>query len=139
MRVWGDSKWAEYKDLYSNLIIEPRGLFSEDYNKALSAFDISLCFLRKMNFDLQTTRTMEIPACGSMLVAERTPEHEKLFKDREEAAFFSNDEELLEICRYYLKHEDERLKIANNGRKRCVESGYSNKETLRKVLEIFDL
>lgn len=136
VRIWGDSKWAEYKDLYPNLIIEPRGLFSEDYNKALSAFDISLCFLRKMNFDLQTTRTMEIPACGSMLVAERTPEHEALFCDRKEAAFFSSDEELYEICKYYLEHDDERSRIARAGYERCVTSGYSNKDTISSVLNI---
>lgn len=40
-----------------------------------------------MNYDLQTTRTMEIPACGSLLMAERTIEHEELFKDEEEAVF----------------------------------------------------
>lgn len=139
VRVWGDSKWAEYSGLYPNLTIEPKGLFSEDYNKALSAFDISLCFLRKMNFDLQTTRTMEIPACGSMLVAERTPEHEALFTDRKEAAFFSDNEELFNICSYYLEHEDERSRIAEAGHQRCIESGYSNKNTIKKVLESLGL
>ena len=134
VRVWGDSQWAKYSGLYPNLIIEPRGLFSEDYNKALSAFDISLCFLRKMNFDLQTTRTMEIPACGSMLVAERTAEHEALFKDRKEAVFFSSNEELYDLCKYYLAHEYERKIIANEGHRRCIEAGYSNKEMIRSVL-----
>lgn len=135
VRVWGGGKWLLYKGRYPNLIIEDKGLFSEDYNKALSAFDISLCFLRKMNFDLQTTRTMEIPACGSLLMAERTIEHERLFKDREEAVFFSTNEELLEQCRYYLDHPDERKHIAEAGRQRCISSGYSNYETLKRILE----
>lgn len=135
VRVWGGGKWLEYKDRYTNLKIEDKGLYSEDYNKALSAFDISLCFLRKMNHDLQTTRTMEIPACGSMLMAERTVEHEHLFKDKEEAVFFSSDEELVELCQYYLTHEEERKRIAEAGRKRCLTSGYSNEETIKRILE----
>lgn len=135
IRVWGGGKWMRYKGIYPNLIIEDRGLYSEDYNKALSAFDISLCFLRKMNHDLQTTRTMEIPACGSLLMAEKTIEHERLFKDKEEAVFFSSDKELLELCLYYLSHEDERKRIAVAGRRRCLMSGYSNEETIKRVLE----
>lgn len=135
VRVWGGGEWLKYKDKYPCLKIEEKGLFSEDYNKALSAFDISLCFLRKMNHDLQTTRTMEIPACGSLLMAERTVEHEMLFKDKEEAVFFSSDEELLQLCQYYLCHEEERSKIAQAGRNRCLTSGYSNYETLKKAIE----
>lgn len=135
IRIWGDSKWQKYANSYPNLTIEHHGLFSEDYNKALGAFDISLCFLRKINFDLQTTRTMEIPACGSLLVAERTSEHEALFVDRKEAAFFSSNEELLQICKYFLTHEAERNAIALAGHRRCIESGYSNKSTLSKVLK----
>lgn len=135
VRVWGGGRWLQYKDKYPNLIIEEKGLFSDDYNKALSAFDISLCFLRKMNYDLQTTRTMEIPACGSLLMAERTEEHEMLFKDKKEALFFSSDDELLQLCQYYINHKEERLKIAKAGRCRCLTSGYSNYETLKKVIE----
>lgn len=135
VRVWGGGRWLAYQGQYPNLRIESGGLFTEDYNKALSAFDISLCFLRKINYDLQTTRTMEIPACGSLLMAERTSEHEALFEDGREAVFFSNDEELLEKCRYYLEHTEERRAIADAGRARCLRSGYSNIETLRRVLD----
>lgn len=134
VRVWGGGKWLEYMDYGPNLRIEGKALFSDDYNRALSAFDISLCFLRKINFDLQTTRTMEIPACGSLLMAERTVEHESLFIDGEEAVFFSSNEELLEKCRFYISHPEERKRIADNGLKRCHESGYSNYMTIKKAL-----
>ena len=96
---------------------------------------ISLCFLRKMNFDRQTTRSVEIPACGGFMLAERTEEHLSMFKEGKEAAFFSSNIELLEKCRYFLNHEEERNLIAKNGFKICRENGYSNIETLRKVLQ----
>lgn len=134
VRVWGGGKWTDYIGSYPSLTIEGTGLFSEDYNRAISAFDISLCFLKKINEDLQTTRTMEIPACGSLLMAERTVEHERLFVEGKEAAFFSTNEELLQKCRYYLEHPEEREKVARAGLKRCETSGYSNDDMIKKVL-----
>jgi spore maturation protein CgeB len=89
-----------------------------------------------MNFDLQTSRTMEIPACGGFMLAERTDEHLALFEKGKEAEFFSTNEELLEKCRYYLTHDVERQSISKAGTLRCKTSGYSNEETLRKLISI---
>lgn len=133
VKVFGDRKWNTYKNI-PNLTICP-AVFSSDYSKALQAFKISLCFLRKMNFDQQTSRTMEIPGCGGFMMAERTDEHRALFKEDKEAVYFSSNKELLEKCRYYLSHEDERKKIALAGHKRCETSGYSNVEGIHKMLQ----
>lgn len=139
IRVWGDKKWIKYKGLYPNLKIEKQGLYSEDYAKSFKAFKICLCFLRKINYDQQTTRSVEIPACGGFMIAERTDEHLSLFAEDKEAVFFSSNQELLSKCRYYLKHEEERKCIALSGYERCVSSGYSNINMVRYILaSIFD-
>jgi len=135
VRVFGGGHWLKYKGYSSNLIIEDHGLYNEDYAKSFKAFKISLCFLRKMNYDRQTTRTVEIPACGGFMLAERTAEHLAMFTEGQEAAYFENDEELLDKCRYYLSHEDERRKIADAGLQRCISSGYSNEGMIRGVLQ----
>lgn len=89
-----------------------------------------------MNFDQQTSRTMEIPGCGGFMMAERTEEHRRLFEEDREAVFFSSNEELLAKCRYYLSHEEERKRIATAGHQRCIMSGYSNETGIRKMLDM---
>ena len=135
VRVWGGGKWLEYYNLYPNLSIESRALFSEDYVKALCSFKINLCFLRKMNNDLQTTRTMEIPACKGFMLAEETSEHLSLFAKGKEADFFNSDDQLLEKVKFYLKNNELRESIAENGYKRCLSSGYSNRKTIQRVFK----
>lgn len=135
VRVFGDKKWQKYKSYSHNLIIENHGLYNEDYAKSFKAFKISLCFLRKMNFDQQTTRSVEIPACGGFMMAERTKEHLNMFKENKEAVFFSNKEELLKKCIFYLKENSKREEIAQNGYKRSLCSDYSNVGMIKYVLK----
>ena len=43
------------------------------------------------------------------MMAERTAEHLAMFEEGKEAAFFSNNEELLDKCSYYLAHEQPQI------------------------------
>ena len=88
-----------------------------------------------MNNDLQTTRTMEIPACGGFMLAERTAEHENLFEEGKEAEFFSHNEELYEKCLKYLNDDYLRNKVAKAGYNKCIKAGYSNFDTIKAVIE----
>ena len=110
------------------------GLFNEDYARVFRAFKINLCFLRKINDDLQTSRSVEIPACGGFMLAERTNEHLALFNAGTEADFFSSNEELLALCRKYLEDDGLREQIAKAGRRRTEESDYSNDGMIRDIL-----
>ena len=135
VRVWGLT-WERCRARHSNLRIENVPLWSRDYALALCAFDINLGFLRKVNRDLQTTRSIEIPACGAFMLAERTNEHLDLFVEGKEAEFFEGKGELLEKVQYYLAHPEKRRAIAAAGRERCLRSGYSNTERMRWCIEI---
>jgi hypothetical protein len=131
VRVWGP--WPRWRSR-PHLKIEGRPLWDDDYARALSGFRISLGFLRRVNRDRHTTRSVEIPACGGFLLAERTDEHLALFREGVEAEFFANDGEMLEKTRYYLAHETERARIAAAGLRRCLEGGYSNQDRLAAAL-----
>lgn len=134
VRVWGYT-WERMRHVPPALLLENQPLWGDDYARVLSAVDINLCFLRKCNRDLQTTRSLEITACAAFMLGERTAEHMKLFTEGKEAEFFADDAELIRKARYYLDHPEERLQIAARGRERCLREGYSNAERLRKVLE----
>ncbi|MEW6451417.1 MAG: glycosyltransferase [Pseudomonadota bacterium] len=134
VRVWG-SFWGRWPTPVNGVRIEGRDVIGGDYACAISGSDINLCFLRKINRDLQTTRSVEIPACGGFMLAERTDEHRALFEEGVEAEYFSSDDELVEKCRYYLAHPEERKKIAAAGRARCLDSRYDYGSRLASALK----
>ena len=109
-------------------------VYGDDYARALTASRIGVGFLRKTWPDQHTTRTFEIPACGSLLLADRTEEHLSFFEEGREAEFFSSEQELVDKASFYATHETERTRIAAAGRLRCERSGYSYLERLRPVL-----
>ena len=55
----------------------------------------------------------------------------------QEAAFsdFSNNKELLEKVKYYLKNEEEGLSISNNGYYKCINKDYSYDNRIIEILE----
>lgn len=127
-------RWSHLAGAHPNLLIRGGYLDGDDYAKAICATRINLGFLRKSARDLQTARSVEIPACAGFMLAERTDEHRRLFEEGVEAEFFEGFEELLEKCRHYLAHETERAAIAAAGRRRCVEGRYDNEARLTAVL-----
>lgn len=134
VRIWGE--WKKNKKFPKNMLIEGRTAWGDDYARVVSSFDINLSFLRKENRDLQTTRSIEIPACGGFMIAERTKEHLSLFNEGVEAEFFGDKEELLEKVNYYIQHIEKRNKIAQSGLARCIRGGYSNKARLESLMEM---
>ena len=130
------SHWPQWRELtrYPNFEWRPSDVYGRGYGVALGSAAVSLGFLRKQARDLHTSRSIEIPACGTVLVAERTAEHDQLFVDGREAFFFSNDAECLQVCRRLLEESTLRETVARSGRERCVTSGYSWRERMRQIL-----
>jgi spore maturation protein CgeB len=124
IRIWGHG-WNNRPELiHPNLIIENKVLWEEEYIKSICATEINLNFLRKENRDLQTQRSIEIPACKSFMLAEQSIEHENLFENNLEAVFFNSKENLLNEIQYYLSNDQKRREIAINGYQKCISNGY---------------
>lgn len=109
-------------------------VYGDSYANALTGAKIGLGLLRKVCPDQHTTRTFEIPACGSMLLADRTDEHLAMFAEGTEADYFESCEELLDKLSFYLSHEAARKRIAEAGTERCRRSGYAYTHRLRRTL-----
>ncbi len=136
LAIWAD-QWKRKTFMRPWLKKAYRGgnVWESEYGKALSGAKIGLGFLTKLGPETATARSIEIPACGTLLLAERTNEHQELFQEGKEAEFFDNEEELREKIKYYLSHPDERERIAVAGRKRCVQSDYTHQSRLKAVFE----
>lgn len=130
--VWGPGwhKVRKFSEVYRG-----NGVYGENYAKAICASKISIGLLSKTGLDDITTRSLEIPACGTFMLAERTQEHLKYFREGAEAEFFDGEKELLEKCRYYLAHEEVRKRIAAAGRQACLTSGYSYHDRMQEMME----
>jgi spore maturation protein CgeB len=109
-------------------------VYADDYSRALTGSRIGIGFLRKAWPDQHTTRTFEIPACGSLLLADRTEEHQQFFEEGKEAEFFASCEELLDKVKFYCGNESARKCVADRGYKRCKEGGYAYLCRLRVAL-----
>jgi len=114
---------------------EGNEVYGDDYARALTGAKIGLGFLRTVCPDQHTTRTFEIPACGSLLLADRTEEHQEFFAEGQEAEFFSSSEELLEKIKFYQSNESARKRVAAWGHSRCASGGYAYVHRLKTVLD----
>lgn len=133
IKVWGWGTKHEFK--HQNIQFMSKHVYGDEYAKVVCASKINLCFLRKANRDTETTRSVELPACGGFMLAERTPDHLDLFKETEEAEFFGNNSELKEKILFYLKNETLRTKIATKGYQKCLTAGYSYENQLKSILK----
>ena len=106
----------------------------DDYCRAIGSTRINLAFLCKANRDLQTTRSIEIPACQGFMLAERTAEHQSLFSEGREADYFQGFDELTVKIKKYLADEPLRQEIAAAGRSRCIRDDYTYAGRFRRLL-----
>jgi len=100
-------------------------VYADDYARALTGSKIGLGFLRNVCPDQHTTRTFEIPACGSMLLADRTREHQEFFEEGKEAEFFDSVDECVDKVKFYTPNERARSKVAQAGYQRCIDGHYA--------------
>lgn len=108
------------------------------YALAIQCARINLGLLSKGNRDLHTTRSLEIPALGGLLCAERTAEHQAMYREGVEAVFWSDAAECALLCRELLADEGRRMAIAEAGARRVRANAHFNEPTLEAILLEFE-
>jgi len=138
-KLWGGHYWtpAVLGDTYSKLA--PITLAEGDsYAKALCGAKVCLCFLSKLNRDTYTRRCFEIPACGRVLLAERTDDLMRMFDEDKEACFFSSTEELVKKVQWLLDNPLIRNSIAEAGLRRVWQDGHDVKSRAKEFLNVIN-
>ena len=79
-------------------------------------------------------RCFDILGCGGFLMTNYQPEIEDMFIIGKDLEAYSGIEELIDKCRYYLTHEDERKRIAENGYAKVCES-HTHFHRLKSMLD----
>jgi hypothetical protein len=135
LSIWGDRwqkapEWGILKQYWRGPAV-----YGDDYARAIQGSKICLGLLSKGNRDLHTTRSVEIPSLGAVFCAERTSEHMAMYKDGEEAIFFTDARDCAKVCGSLLQDEALRESIARGGRLRFLRNGFTNEKTCASILE----
>jgi spore maturation protein CgeB len=109
--------------------------------KAIGGAKISLAFLRKENRDDYTQRTFEIPACGGVLLAERTARHLDFYQEGVEAEFFdaNSNDDLVSKALFLLKNDVHREKLRGAGRAALLRQQHTYEDRVARLIELYSL
>ncbi len=99
-----------------------QGVYGEEYTRLLNRAKI--VFNRSIGGGINM-RAYEAPACGALLFYEReNPEIREVFADRQECVLYGEDD-LEDLLDYYLRHEEERARIAEAGHQKVAAHSYA--------------
>lgn len=80
-----------------------------------------------LNFTIRNIRSglplriWDIMGAGGFLITNYQPELDMYFINGEDLVYFTDRDDLADKVKYYLAHEDERIRIAQNGRKKVAQ------------------
>jgi hypothetical protein len=104
---------------------------------AIGGAKISLCLVRRANRDGNCMRTFEVPAIGSCMLTEDTPEHREIFGQEGEAViYFNTISEMLEKTHWLLNHDQERQRLAQNAHLLITQGHHTYQDRLKTMLSI---
>ena len=119
----GKVKFCGYADYYTQM--------PDAFRKSRINLNISLCTI-KTGIPL---RILDIMACGGFVLTNAQPELAEYFDIGNEIVVYEDMKDLVMKVRYYLEHDEERLRIARNGYKKvCEEFTFDNR--IKTMLEI---
>ena len=129
-------KWERFVAQHKNnphLKYLGNGVYGEDYVGTISKSLFGWGSVSKWIPEKHTTRTFEIPACGTALLTERNPELETFFND-DEVIFYDSEDEMIKKIIYYYNHLDELKILTNKGYERVVHDGRDYESIICNIL-----
>jgi len=129
--------WERFAAKYRNksgLSYIGKGVYGEDYGKLLSSGLVGLGLLSRWFPERHTTRTLEIPACGTALATERNEDTTAIFREGE-AMFYTDEQELIEKIRFALNDRPYLRTVTEKGHQRVRNGDFDYISILRGLLQ----
>lgn len=132
----GWSKFLKSKTLQNdNITFLGEKVVNEQYAMAISTSQFALGLLSKKFPELHTTRTFEIPACGTCLVTEENSEINSFFSD-EECLKFKNINDLIQKLQNLTANPSQLELVTQKGYDRMRSE---NRDYPNQILEVFKI
>jgi len=128
--------WEKFIEKHKNnplLSFVGQKLMNEEYSKFISGSVVAWGALSKKFPEQHTTRTFEIPACGTVLLTEYNDEIASFYKE-DEVVFYTSKEELVKKVKDLFKNKNQLKNISEKGYKRVYEDGYYYEAILEKLV-----
>jgi spore maturation protein CgeB len=130
-------KWDSFVERhkhFDNLKFLGDAIYDEAYSKLISSSKFALGLLSKNFPELHTTRTFEIPACGTALLTEKNIELDSFYSS-DEVVFYKDNNDLIDRIKFYISHPSELKTLTDNGRNKVSTNGYDYESILKSLLE----
>lgn len=130
-------KWNKFSQKHAgnpNLNYLGDGVYGKDYVKTIQGAKIAWGSVSKWIPELHTTRTFEIPACGTALLTEYNKEIASYFNE-DEVIFYKNDDELIKKVKLYLSDIELLQRVTTNGYNKVFQKGFDYESILNRVLD----
>ena len=134
VHVYGNN-WSHF--LGSNILLTTYpAIYQDEFITKAQAYRIQLNIFRPQNLGSHNMRTFEMPALACIVLAPFSEEHLSFFKHREEAFFYKNNIEMVELAKEIINlNSDDAFKIKNKAYNRCVKSSYHYKDRAVQIGE----
>ena len=129
LKLWG-SGWEKF-----GLAAAAKDVYASEYRKICAGAKIILGWNIDSTVDLYfSNRTWYTLGCGGFLLTAYSPSLEELFGRGKELDWFESIEECCDKISHYLRHDEERKKIAMNGY-HLAHKKYSYEKMVEKILK----
>jgi spore maturation protein CgeB len=138
IRLWGTGWERLPVDSALRGCLQGGWTWGEEMASAFSAADIVLNVIRAQNGQAHNMRTFEAPACGAFMLSTRTRDQLGWLPEGIGAGYYEGESELVEKVVYYLKHGDERMRIAAEGHRLIMGGGHTYRDRMRTLIETLE-
>ena len=120
-------------------------LKTQEWVKAVSGTKIAINYMGSSGFDMDpakesmaNSRVFELLGCGAFQLVDAKEDLKALFRSGSEMVWFTKDEEVVDIARYYLSHPEERKAIGQRAREAALKT-HTYRHRVEEMLKVLGM